>query len=95
MIARLRRLWRAQRLTVPTSYPSTPESRQIVAEVERRVAEAIRTAPCEPIRAPEDHVARARANRAAHYRALGEDPEADWGPFDESRVWWSRPEDAA
>lgn len=80
MIARLRRLWRAQRLTVPTSYPSTPESRQIVADVEQRVADAIRTAPCEPAKAP-DHVARAKASRAAHYRALGEDPDAYWGPY--------------
>jgi len=42
---------------------------------------AIAAAPCEPIRAPEDHVARAKANRAAHYRALGEDPNANWGPY--------------
>ena len=80
MIGWLRRLWCAQRLTVPTTYPPTPESRAIVAEVERRVADAIRTAPCEPLKAP-DLVQRAATNRAAHYRALGADPDADWGPF--------------
>ena len=80
MIAWLRRLWASPRLTVPQTYPSTPESRQIVDDVEQRVADAIRTAPCEPAKAP-DHVARAKANRAAHYRALGEDPDANWGPY--------------
>lgn len=58
---------------------------------------AIAAAPCEPTRAP-DHVARAKANRAAHYRALGEDPDADWGPFDATTIGWAadrHPGDAA
>lgn len=64
------------------------------------LADAIRTAPCEPLRAPDrpDHVARAKANRAAHYRALGEDPDANWGPFDATTIGWAadrHPGDAA
>lgn len=44
-------------------------------------------APCEPLRAP-DAISgpmlaiRALNGRAAHYEGLGEDPNADWGPFD-------------
>jgi len=58
---------------------------------------AARTAPCEPAKAP-DHVARAKANRAAHYRGLGEDPDADWGPFNATTIGWAadrHPGDAA
>jgi hypothetical protein len=75
---------------------------QIVDEThvipEANLRAAIAAAPCEPIRAPEDHVARAKANRAAHYRALGEDPDADWGPFDAATIGWAadrHPGDAA
>ena len=50
----------------------------VISDADLRAA--IAAAPCEPTRAP-DLVARARANRAAHYRALGEDPDANWGPY--------------
>lgn len=59
MIRRLLALVRVRRprLVVPSTFPSTPESRAIVAEVEQRTAAQLRraaaAAPCEPTRAPE------------------------------------------
>jgi hypothetical protein len=50
----------------------------VIPEADLRAA--IAAAPCEPTRAP-DLVARTAANRAAHYRAHGEDPDANWGPW--------------
>lgn len=83
----LRRLWRARReiptVDRPLQVTIACDASNAVAALERvrnQIDDAIRTAPCEPTRAP-DHVARAAANRATHYRALGEDPDANWGPY--------------
>jgi hypothetical protein len=88
MIGWLRRLWDARRVTVDDIeaghaqvHTAADRLGGTFDRVDRDyVADAIRTAPCEPTRAP-DHVARAKANRAAHYRAHGEDPDANWGPW--------------
>lgn len=84
MIGWLRRLFRRSpdASERPLEVTVACDASQALAALGRAtdLAQAIAAAPCEPTRAP-DHVARAKANRDAHYRALGEDPDANWGPF--------------